>query len=445
MQYAVLKIKTSLQMNKSIFILLFALLLIIGELVVAQQALEISFKARHYEGQDVGIDSIMIKNINRNCDTILYAPDTILYYNYFVGIDENLNLENNFVSAPYPNPILNNKTSFNINLYQTGDLNLELFDLLGRKLNTYNRKLSQGNYKFKINFGKMGTYILKANFNNKHKSLKIINGNHGTGDKFVIELVSIQTINKLKNQTIENGFWYEPGDTLWYVGYAQTPHAIAGSDVLESVPQNQEHLHFSIVEGLPCPEDVAVKHAGHLYPTVQIDDQCWLKENMNIGTMIHGDSTMKDNDIIEKYCYDNLPEYCDETGGLYLWWELMQYSEEEGTKGICPEGWHISTQDDLLSLVFAAGIGNTFKERGNSHWLPGYNSNGNNIRGFTALGTGYRSFDNSYKLMGKHAPFHSSTKMTYDWVFYLEFNQGSIVLSGTTRKDVGNAVRCIKD
>ena len=57
--------------------------------VYCQQSLEVSFKARHYEGQDVGLDSILAKNINRNCDTMLYAPDTILELLFYVGLDEN--------------------------------------------------------------------------------------------------------------------------------------------------------------------------------------------------------------------------------------------------------------------------------------------------------------------------------------------------------------------
>jgi len=65
-------------MKKPISILLFSLLLIVGEFVVAQQTLEVSFAARHYEGEEVSLDSILVKNINRNCDTMLYAPDTNL-------------------------------------------------------------------------------------------------------------------------------------------------------------------------------------------------------------------------------------------------------------------------------------------------------------------------------------------------------------------------------
>jgi uncharacterized protein (TIGR02145 family) len=413
-------------------------------LAIAQQSLTLSFEAKHYEGQDVGLDSILIRNINRNCDTMLYAPDTVLYYNFFVGLDEKPNAANSFISSTYPNPTINNKTFFNINLNKTGALKLELFDLMGRKLLAQNKDLSQGNYKYQLNLGMKGSYILKAVFKNEYRSLKIINNSTNNSESFDIDLVSEHLAINIKQEKAAGGFWYEPGDTLWYVGYAKTPFDISGSDVLEGVPIIKEHRRFYIVEGLPCPDNVAVKYAGHLYPTVEILGNCWFKENLNVGTMIVGDSNMKDNGIIEKYCYDDDPVNCKEYGGLYQWHELMNYQEEEATQGICPQGWHIPTSDEYFSLIEDFdGLG--CKERGNNHWLPGYNIGGSNNKGFTALGTGYRQNDNFFYQFNEDAPFHSSTKLTNDWVWYMELNKNNHILFGSMLKITGLSVRCIKD
>jgi hypothetical protein len=37
---------------------------------------------------------------------------------------------------------------------------------------------------------------------------------------------------------------------------------------------------------------------------VLIGTQCWMAENLNIGTMIPTTQDMADNGIIEKYCYE---------------------------------------------------------------------------------------------------------------------------------------------
>ena len=48
-----------------------------------------------------------------------------------------------------------------------------------------------------------------------------------------------------------------------------------------------------------------VAFRGREYNTIKIGDQCWLKENLNVGTMIDSLENMEDNGIIEKYCYRN--------------------------------------------------------------------------------------------------------------------------------------------
>ncbi len=85
------------------------------------------------------------------------------------------------------------------------------------------------------------------------------------------------------------------------------------------------------------------------YSTVLIDDQCWMAENLNYGDQIDGMYNQTNNSIIEKYCYNDLESNCDSLGGLYQWNELMEYTTEEGTQGICPDGWHVATRYGVVS------------------------------------------------------------------------------------------------
>lgn len=94
----------------------------------------------------------------------------------------------------------------------------------------------------------------------------------------------------------------------------------------------------------------SILYGGQYYKTVEIGDQTWMAENLNIGTQVKGVQGQSNNDTIEKFCFDDSTHNCDKYGGLYQWDELMSYSEQEGTQGICPDGWHIPSDDEWKVL-----------------------------------------------------------------------------------------------
>ncbi|MDR3666696.1 MAG: FISUMP domain-containing protein, partial [Ignavibacteriaceae bacterium] len=115
----------------------------------------------------------------------------------------------------------------------------------------------------------------------------------------------------------------------------------------------------------PCPGIPTVDYGGQTYNTIAIGDQCWLKENLNIGTMIDSTQNPSNNGIIEKYCYNNDSVKCSIYGGLYQWDEAMQYDTTEGSKGICPTGWHVPSWNEFATLKsFVGNNGNELKEIG---------------------------------------------------------------------------------
>jgi uncharacterized protein (TIGR02145 family) len=157
--------------------------------------------------------------------------------------------------------------------------------------------------------------------------------------------------------------------------------------------------------------------------------------------MINGDTDMTDNGIIEKYCYDNDSTNCDKYGGLYQWDEMMNYSTAEASRGICPEGWHIPVEDDLFGLIAdfdAAGC----RERGHKHWIS---ASGTNTKGFTAVAAGYLQLDRQFYQQKELAVFNSSTTLPYNWIWHIEIHYLNHIIYGSTKKSVGNSLRCIKD
>jgi uncharacterized protein (TIGR02145 family) len=107
----------------------------------------------------------------------------------------------------------------------------------------------------------------------------------------------------------------------------------------------------------PCPGVAEVEYEGEVYPTILVGNQCWLAKNLNIGQRIDHLEESTDNGVLEKYCEDNLETNCGIYGGLYKWDEIMHYTDEEGTQGICPGGWRIPTTDDMMELyLYVEGV-----------------------------------------------------------------------------------------
>ncbi|MFC2083868.1 fibrobacter succinogenes major paralogous domain-containing protein [Bacteroidota bacterium] len=190
-----------------------------------------------------------------------------------------------------------------------------------------------------------------------------------------------------------------------------------------------------------CPP--TIEYGEQIYNTVQIGDQCWFKENLNIGDIILGNQEASNNDTVEKYCYDNNPANCATYGGLYQWNEAMQYSTEEGAQGICPDGWHIPTLEEFQTLYDAVGgDGNALKAKGQGTG----SGEGTNKSGFSALLAGGRGYYGNFGSLGYGTYFWSSseynTGSAYDMCLYY---YGSNINFLNYYKYYGFSVRCLMD
>lgn len=224
---------------------------------------------------------------------------------------------------------------------------------------------------------------------------------------------------------------------------------------------------FHLILNQTCDSIPSLIYGGQTYTTVRIGNQCWMKENMNIGNMIFTGTYASNNGIVEKYCYNNNPANCQVYGGLYNWNELMQYSTVNGTQGICPQGWHIPTFEEFATLLimldstlifgtassgsaYITGgntISQTLREQGTAHWSAS-NYPGTNISGFTALGSGIEA-DGFYGLMfdtrwwtSTHCINGSTTDQAYRIILT---NNPGIHFNCVYVTDLNYSVRCLKD
>ena len=192
-------------------------------------------------------------------------------------------------------------------------------------------------------------------------------------------------------------------------------------------------------------QDTVTYIDGNVYQTVQIGDQLWMKENLKVMHYNNGDEipTGYSNDDWASLStgayavYDDNEINANTYGNLYNWYAV------DDSRVIAPEGWHVSTDDEIKELEMYLGMsqeeadswgwrgtdeGGKLKEAGTAHWASP-NTGATNESGFTALPGGSRVYnDGIYQNMGGLGYFWSSSEDdgNYEWTRLLSFNFSGI-------------------
>jgi len=373
-----------------------------------------------------------------NVYNAISGSDGTFSFDIITGLEDNQLPTGYFVSDNFPNPF-NPRTRIGITLPNSGNVKVEVFNLLGESVvDVIEQTFDAGtNYiDIELNGLPNGIYVSRITIGDKYavvKKLMLIYGSqHLTTSGGVINT----QLNKSSNNYLETVL-----DSL------VATSSIIGRKTFTNLPvfvSGTLNLGDLIIERY-CPGTPTVTYAGKTYNTVQIGNQCWLKENLDVGTMIPGIDEMANNGIIEKYCYNNNPTNCETYGGLYQWNETMQYSTTPGVQGICPPEWHIPTWEEFNTLKGAVGgDGNALKRE--DQGIGG--GQGTNTSGFSALLAGFRDDDGgSFGGLGYYTTFWSSTEggsAAGAGVLFLGYDNGVIGLYYGTKTD-GFSVRCLKD
>ncbi len=348
------------------------------------------------------LDSIKVMNQTQGSDTMLYWPDTVLML-YLVGIHENSDKDLNFqLMQNYPNPVLD-RTTISICVPERDVVKTTITDILGRQVINKSMILDKGNHNFTFKPGNTDIYIFTVSWNGISQSIKILNTGQGTNGHCSLEYIASNDVTpQTKSTTATQDFSFTIGDILLYIGYFDTLQS-----GMQDSPEASDDYTFQFATNMPCPGTPTIDYGGQIYNTIQVYNQCWMKENLNIGTMLYAPTMPTNNDTIEKYCMGDMQSYCDIMGGLYMWEELMNYTYETGGQGICPDGWHVP--DDLDWQILEGAVdskfrigdpewensqwrgmdaGGNLKQTGTTNWEPP-NNGATDAYGFTALPGGY--------------------------------------------------------
>ncbi|MCF8370190.1 MAG: hypothetical protein K9H64_01120 [Bacteroidales bacterium] len=194
-----------------------------------------------------------------------------------------------------------------------------------------------------------------------------------------------------------------------------------------------------------CPGRFVDSRDNQMYSAVRIGKQCWMSENLNIGTSVEFNTQAADNGQIEKYCFENNPDNCELHGGLYTWDEMMGYSVDQ--QGICPTGWHVPDNNEWAELELTIGI-----EADSIDYLNwrgrevGQKLLAGNSSGFEATFGGYRSDEGLFLTISELAIFWTSSLKAPGLAWYRKV---SAQRPGVSRNYFSTihacSLRCIKD
>jgi uncharacterized protein (TIGR02145 family) len=217
-----------------------------------------------------------------------------------------------------------------------------------------------------------------------------------------------------------------------------------------------------------CGTSTLTDYDGNVYSTVQIGDQCWMRENLRVTRYENGD-------MIPNYGYSSIfpcryaPNNDDNQvhvyGYLYNWPAAMGGASSSnavpsGVQGICPDGWHLPSQEEWHLFwsymdaqfryacyidelhYFAKSMSSTAGWDATSYpCSPGNDQSLNNASGFNAYPAGYCYYGTPIAF-GYNTFFWSSTENNFYGLVCGRPDPFWVIHEDPT---CGYSVRCVKD
>jgi uncharacterized protein (TIGR02145 family) len=242
-----------------------------------------------------------------------------------------------------------------------------------------------------------------------------------------------------------------------------------GNKIVLTAPQAEQGATVAI--GIYCLSPITDSRDGKTYTTILLGEQCWMQQNLNVGTKITsctggyvgvctiGGDTVHDQGTsltaIEKYCYSDNEANCTTYGGLYQWNQMMGGSTTAGIQGICPTGFHIPTDAEYKTLEMQQGMSQALADT--TGWRG--NTEGDQLKntglcggrtpcgtsGFTALLAGSRNPDGSFHVLSANTYLWSSLE-SGGLAWGRDLGSGYATVNRVTNsKSYGFSVRCLKD
>lgn len=434
------------------------------------QTVTLTFTGTDNQNNHVSLDSVVITNLTRGWQEVLYYPDTTLILTNNVGIADNGHAAS--VAQNMPNPF-NGTTNVGLFLSHPEKIQLTVVDMTGKTFCQQHHKLDKGNHNFRITLSTPQTYLLHITMGKEQHTIKMINEGHAGSNS-----ITYMGTDAAKGPSLQSSHPFVFGDFMEYVGFISLDGNVIESERI-SIQQGSSQTHTmvfpidNISDGRPCAGAIVVTdYDGNIYGTVRLGNQCWMAENLRCvhysdGTTIPFGTTQYTGSQPYRYAPGNDTNNVSYFGYYYNYPAIMHGSSgnngnPSGIQGICPTGWHLPSSAEWDELASYVGAQSAYQCSNNAtsiakalstakDWVQsdvtcatGNMQGTNNATGFSAKPAG--GYSGTYNSFGNGCCFWTCTPNSYGYAvgrsWYYNLSTVATTSNGTNN---GRSVRCLKN
>ncbi len=240
-----------------------------------------------FNGQYAKLDSILIENLDRHCDTLLRWPDTAFHIPN-VGINDIASSTALFqVFQNYPNPV-EDHTEIRIYVPESGLVNADITDFSGNVIASVSKELTKGFHTYSFVPGHTQMYLFTATFREFKQSIKVVaslKNQAATSSLTCVGTTSAGT--PFKSVNTSGSFRFALNDNLKVTAY----HIWVKASILYAPVENKtDTINFSLY---PCGSPMTINHISGvvapvsktvIYNTVYNvpgePAKCWITSNL---------------------------------------------------------------------------------------------------------------------------------------------------------------------
>ena len=363
-----------------------------------------------------------------------------------------------YVSENYPNPFRND-TRVDFSIAESQTVRADVYNIIGQRVLSEELTLSAGYYTMNLSLPHLSTGIYFLRFRGKEQqAIKLMKvGDDVHYDTRLLSRGNIQVTARSSGslplqKIIEgNGEFTIQVEKDRYELWSVTKQIESDTEINAQMVLLDEYLLTDI--------------DGNVYQTVKIGDQWWMAENLRVTRYRNGDAipTGLSNDEWQNttsgayaiYPHGSVDGINSDAEMVAAYGKLYNWYAVDDDRGLCPEGWHVPSDDDWTLLVtylggsrLAGGKMKSTRTEPDPHprWRSP-NTGATNESGFSGLPGGYRNLGGNYhEHFGLLGEWWSSTENDYGsaWGRYLHSTLGYVYRDYGYKQD-GFSVRCLRD